>query len=653
MKILSKGKQKFISSLLVAVLALSFSVQLPTMALTREEALTKEIAGDKDNGLLYPTVDTTNVGYNIQRTMHLLETSTAENPNTVKFVLYGQSIIQNGNDWTDWLHQYLQQKYPTANIEWHNIAIGGFSSDLLKLMVERDMKELYPDLVIFCDYGPYDGFVQVVRYLRTKTTSEFMFMTDHYTGNSGGIDNNAEQNSTVFIPQICNEYGCEITDVRTYYKQYCEMNKVEPSSYLMEDMVHLGDLGQVLMYRLMKQFFVYKAPEADSTALATVKCLTVGEGKDVNWNNGELVIPVQGNRFEVITGAGNDYEGLVYINEEKPSSNVDAYNYTRICDKEFWLMGGFLRGTLTNVPKVEDWNLTFTEADAQTSTFKYDLVGSITGADGSGGSDGVFHSNSGVWMLNPDEVFTSSVGYTDLDGTSKTGFYTVGNTFKFSTYLNGTDSFKSGEDNKKILLASGYDTVRNTLKIKAADATKIPDIKEVIVYAPPIYTGEVKKPNNLISLKDNTRWLAGTAQPDAEIVAIDESSSKVYVYETDLDGAFMFKINKVAAGNKIKVYSLFMNKESEVVTLTAKPRKPSIKKVTTKSKVITGKASPKAKATIKIGKAKKVVKVNAKGVYNLKITKKIKKYMRKNVKIQVTVNINGLKSKTATRKIKK
>ena len=88
----------------------------------------------------------------IQRTMNLLANSTPENPNTVKILVYGQSLSEQ--DWWLKVKENLKNRFPDANLIMENKAIGGFASQILVKTMERDLLDFYPDLVIFHVFEP-------------------------------------------------------------------------------------------------------------------------------------------------------------------------------------------------------------------------------------------------------------------------------------------------------------------------------------------------------------------------------------------------------------------------------------------------------------------------------------------------------------------
>ena len=116
------------------------------------------------NGQSYPMPvkpDTTHAGRYLQRTMHLLASSTADKKNTVKILVYGQSISEQS--WWLEVRRDLLERFPHANLIMENKAIGGFSSSLLIKTVEMDVSSFYPDLVLFHVYGDQNNYESILR----------------------------------------------------------------------------------------------------------------------------------------------------------------------------------------------------------------------------------------------------------------------------------------------------------------------------------------------------------------------------------------------------------------------------------------------------------------------------------------------------------
>src|SRR5918998_492952 len=105
------------------------------------------------NGQSYFTVsevkDTMQFKKGIARTARLLTSADNENSHNVRILVYGQSISEQL--WWKDVRDFVQNQFPLANITFINKAIGGFSSERLKLMVENDVVSFYPDLILFHD----------------------------------------------------------------------------------------------------------------------------------------------------------------------------------------------------------------------------------------------------------------------------------------------------------------------------------------------------------------------------------------------------------------------------------------------------------------------------------------------------------------------
>ena len=75
-----------------------------------------------------PPADTSSFGQNYQRTMTLLATSSPEHRHKVKILFYGQSI--RAGSWWNRVAGDLRQRFPHADLEIANKAIGGFCPPL-------------------------------------------------------------------------------------------------------------------------------------------------------------------------------------------------------------------------------------------------------------------------------------------------------------------------------------------------------------------------------------------------------------------------------------------------------------------------------------------------------------------------------------------
>ena len=172
-----------------------------------------------------------------------------------------------------------------------------------------------------------------------------------------------------------------------------------------------------------------------------------------------------------------------------------------------------------------------------------------------------------------------------------------------------------------------------------------------MVYSPVIYNGEIAKPK-VNGIKDNVKWIEGKAMPDSIVIA--KAAGQTYTADVNKDGEFLIRMKSVIpAGKKVKVHAEFLNKAGSVKSVVVKPRKPTAKKITLKSKFVTGKASPKSKVTIAIAGKTLKVKANAKGVYKAKLSKALCKKLKAGMKVKISSKINKQTSPCKNIKIKK
>src|SRR5215217_6267660 len=116
----------------------------------------------------------------VARTAWLLSSVNKGNFEPVKILVYGQSISEQ--TWWKDVREFVTKRFPSAHVNFINKAIGGFSSERLKLMVENDVVSFYPDLILFHDYGNETDYEMIIQTIRRKTTAEIAVQTDHMAG---------------------------------------------------------------------------------------------------------------------------------------------------------------------------------------------------------------------------------------------------------------------------------------------------------------------------------------------------------------------------------------------------------------------------------------------------------------------------------------
>ena len=326
-------------------------------------------------------------GAGIQRTMTLLATSTPQKRNSVRVLFYGQSITEQ--EWTKTVADDLRRRFPHADLDIRNRAIGGWASQLLIRPAEHDLYPFYPDLLIFYVYGDHTKYDEIIRQTRTRTTAEVLMLTEHM---AVGDQKWPETMSTKLLPEIARKYGAELADIRSPWKAYLETNKLDAQK-LLKDAVHLNEHGNFLMAELVKRRLRYdpkRRPEE------TVKDVAPA------WKDGLLRLEFEGNRVDAVVDGPPGASAVLRIDGKAP----DTYAFTRPNDVPGWV---WVTGVLTRVdwekPRVaEDWTLKITEWKGP-KDFRYAVAGSTTGPDGEGSSAAKFVSTSGRVAIDPKDFF--------------------------------------------------------------------------------------------------------------------------------------------------------------------------------------------------------------------------------------------------------
>jgi len=445
----------------------------------------------------YPPVkfpDASGWGKNIQRTMRLLATSTAEKRNTVRILFYGQSITEQ--KWANLVAEDLRRRFPHANLVVENRALGGFASQLLAKTADTDLYPFQPDLLIFHVYGAHDKYEDILRRTRERTTAEILMQNDHVTKPAdfteetdaaklppAGKHWDAFMNHN-WLPSLAKKYGAELCDQRALWKAYLAENKLEPKA-LLRDSVHLNAHGEWFMAECVKAYLRYDPKLGPSPAEDWVKTYEVG--KDVRWADGKLRLDFDGSRVEVIGKSGTAAPAAVRIDGRKPSEFAELYGFTRAVTQPEgkWLVKWPVIAPITSEKPllVEDWTLEARKDAANDKLFTFTLAGAKTGADGEGRSDTRFVSKSGRVVIETNDW---NVAY----ATSLAGIKPVPEKFtvKWKVEPRFVDEFvspgaKDATTEITVTLAQGLPNAKHTLEISGSAATPIAALR---IYQAPL-----------------------------------------------------------------------------------------------------------------------------------------------------------------------
>ena len=353
-----------------------------------------------------PPEDDSHFGERIQRTMTLLATSTRNDRHRVRILFYGQSIV--GQNWWRRIVADLHVRFPYADIEVENRAIGGFAAQRLVRTAEHDLYPFYPDLLIFHVYGDHGRYEEIIAETRRRTAAEIAIFTDHVGAKTerDEEDNFVDGRWTAFmagfLQRTADTYGCELIEIRNPWKRYLRDNGLEPAA-LLKDNVHPNEYGGFLFAELIGRQLVHR-PDVPRDAWADLAATYV-IGQDADWRDGALTLEFDGNRVELI--AANESDGTsppvsVRIDGRKPSELPELYVFTRP-SKVHNVWPGIQRVSRGAPLILEDWTATITEAVGEAEDFAFEVRGSKTGFDGAGRKGERFVSNSGRVVIEADD----------------------------------------------------------------------------------------------------------------------------------------------------------------------------------------------------------------------------------------------------------
>ncbi|MCC9600711.1 SGNH/GDSL hydrolase family protein [Stieleria sp. JC731] len=357
------------------------------------------------------------LGRGVQRTMTLLASSTPSERHTVRILLYGQSIT--AGQWGVQLEQHLRKTYPNANLIYDRRPLSGYSTERLVKTSEADLYPAYADLVIFHDYGNNEDYETMIRKLREQTTSEILIQGDHFRRSEQLVDETdlsaiesrsqiwAAQRNLSFLPSIADKYGCGYEDRRGPWLRYLRKNQLEPGQ-LVKDDVHPNEHGTYLMTELVKAYLV---PRED-VKLDPMNCgyVTTIPVEDIdNVSEGRIEFPFDGNRIDVVFKDGAKAECKVLIDGHPPLDDPSMFYHGR--NRVKWRDTPIPPGPWPPALKVgfnkplvdESWTLLAQQDPQKPTAYTFEVVGSVTGPDGSGRTDEPFISNSGRVVIEAED----------------------------------------------------------------------------------------------------------------------------------------------------------------------------------------------------------------------------------------------------------
>ncbi|MEM7386354.1 MAG: SGNH/GDSL hydrolase family protein, partial [Verrucomicrobiota bacterium] len=337
----------------------------------------------------------------VQRTMGRMAASTPENPATVRWLFYGQSIT--AQKWTAEVQQVLQHRFPSVRFVFENPAIGGFQSPDLLRTAAHDLYPWYPDLLVFHVYGPLNEFETLLQRTRARTTAEIVLWTSHLSSEET-LDKDPDKEPRIAgIRALARRYECHLIDVRKKWINHLKKTGLKPSAFL-RDGIHLNEKGNALLASFMVEEWMAK-PEVKTTPLAGEVRWVPSASSEVDQRvSGQWTLDFEGNRVVVVSNGQDDAPTEVLIDGQSRHLNPDSWAVSRPgAAPDIW-MPAIKQVGFEKTPVEEAWTLTCLPGSAADGTrIRFRVDGSVTGLDGEGFSDRRFVSRSGRVVIEPQD----------------------------------------------------------------------------------------------------------------------------------------------------------------------------------------------------------------------------------------------------------
>ena len=443
-----------------------------------------------------PAGDASSFGSRIQRTMTLLATSTPEKRNHVKILFYGQSVTRN--PWWEEVAGDLRRRFPHADLEIENRAIGGYGGPVLINTAEFDLYPFYPDLVIFHVWAGVETGHQekIIRRIRERTTAEVLLWTSNLRWPSSVPPEEDPQHPDVLAKdsqdqaisdlyfRLGEELNCEVADVRTGMQNYLKTHGLVVKDTL-RDTVHPNELGNFLIAELVKPHLRYDPDFSSEDGKSFVKDFPRGDKGVIQNEDGSISFHFTGNRIDVVSTLGSaGEEARVLVDGKAPSEFPELYYHTRPSPTPVAGRPAFNRIDHESPLLVEKWTAKILECDLEKDILRYEVTGSKTGSDGIGDHKKKFVSKSGrviiepgMWMVNWSLRYRNETLPPDYLVTWEAKPLFV------DTWIAPAEQDPTRESTRTITLAQGLENGPHTLTMVPVEGKEVP-VEKFRVYRP-------------------------------------------------------------------------------------------------------------------------------------------------------------------------
>jgi hypothetical protein len=444
-----------------------------------------------------PAGDVNSFGANVQRTMSRLASSTPEKRNHVRVLFYGQSVTRN--PWWQDVADDLRQRFPHADLEIENRAIGGYGGPVLIHTAEFDLYPFYPDLVIFHVWGGVETGHQekIIRRIRERTTAEILLWTSNLRWPNTVPPDGDPQHPDVLAKdaqdhaiwdlyqRLGDELHCEVADVRIGMRNYLKKHGRVVKDTL-RDTVHPNELGNFLIAELVKPHLRYRPDLPVKQSAGLVQEISITDDRVKRDRDGSIRLTFSGNRIDVIAApVASQASARVLIDGKAPSTFPELYYHARPSPTPVAGRPAFNRIDHQAPLLVETWTARILECDLEADALRYEISGSKTGLDGIGDHNKRFVSNSGrviieprMWMVNWSLRYRKQTLPANYSVTWETKPLFV------DTWKTPREFDPGRETTRTTTLAQGLENGEHTLTLKPAGDTESLPVATFRVFRP-------------------------------------------------------------------------------------------------------------------------------------------------------------------------
>lgn len=355
-------------------------------------------------------------GAGLARTMRILQTSTAENPPQLRILSYGQSIV--GQGFADRaIAEFLKKNYPNVRVNISNKAIGGYQAPLIRRTAWQDLYNQNPDLVIFHDYGGYDGEIdEIFDNIAKYTVADVLTWTHHIDATPDEANGNQERTSEI-VRKAAAKHGWEVVDIRALWKKQL-VQGAEASDFL-ADSIHLNARGGALLGEALATRFQVVATSGDSAsrreavlpldAAAAVSGWKAQDGGLVSVPGSPLRITFHGNRLDLAPLPNTKGGAKILLDGRPPSTLPDTLAVSRSGNAPGGWWPAITLVTLKPQAAAQKYTMKFRDVAPDGSAYVFALEGSVSGEEGEGRAGEDFVSRSGSVAIRAADIALASV----------------------------------------------------------------------------------------------------------------------------------------------------------------------------------------------------------------------------------------------------